>query len=184
MRAPTQSPTGCEWAACSAAATHVITVDVPADGQRIWHVCSAHDKDVKRDVVRSRPQAIAPPATDGVSVAVHCGDCEIPLDEPSDLPAADRQPCPVCGSLRRQHRAVIKETMELHDSLAATVRRARAKKFAQKLKTGDDLTRATQTWGTRTLHLDRENDTYREEIVLHDGTRIESRAALHDHQGH
>lgn len=50
---------------------------------------------------------------------------------------------------------------------------AGAKKFAQRFKTRDDLTRATQAWGTRALHLDSENDTYLEEITLHDGTRID-----------
>lgn len=167
---------------CPDAATHVITVDLPEGSRGVWHVCSAHDKDVKRDVVRARPQPAPTPTGDGVTV--HCGDCEIALDEPSDLPIADRQPCPICGSVKRQHRVAITETMELHDSIGATVRRAGAKKFAQRFKTGDDPMRTTQTWGTRTLHLDRENDAYREEITLHDGTRIESRAALHDHRGH
>lgn len=184
MSRPLQQPNECEWSGCVDAATHVITVDLPEGGGRVWHVCSEHDKDVKRDVVRSRPRPAPPPPADGSSVTVHCGDCEIPLDESSDLPVADRQPCPICGSLKRQHRAILTETLELHDSIGGTVKRAGAKKFAQRFKTGDDLTRATQTWGTRALHLDRENDTYLEEITLHDGTRIESRAALRDHRGH
>jgi hypothetical protein len=179
-----QRPKVCEWTGCTDAATHVITVDLPDGGGRVWHVCSEHDKDVKRDVVRSRPRPASPPAADGSSVTVHCGDCEIPLDEPSDLPVADRDPCPICVSLKRQHRAVLTETLELNASISGTVKRSGAKKFDQRFKTGDDLTRATQTWGTRALHLDRNNDTYLEEITLHDGTSIESRAALHDHRGH
>lgn len=184
MGGPRHQLQSCQWTGCADGATHVIIVDLPEGDGRVYHVCSVHDKDVKRDVVRSRPRPAPAAPADGASVTVHCGDCEIPLDEPSDLPVADRQPCPLCGSMKRRHRAAITDTLEMHDSIGGTVKRAGANKFAKRFKNGDDLTRLTQTWGTRALHLDRENDTYREEITVYDGTRIESRAALRDHRGH
>lgn len=184
MSTPPPQPTTCEWVRCAEPTTHLITISLPEGGGRVWHVCSEHDKDVKRDVVRSRLQPTPPQPANGSSVTVHCGDCQIPLDEPSDLPVVERQPCPICRSLKRQHRAALNDTLGVHGQLGGTVKRAGVSKFAQRFKTGDNFTRATQTWGTRTLHLDRENDTYREEIVLHDGTRVESRARLRDHRGH
>jgi hypothetical protein len=38
---------------------------------------------------------------DQLAAQVTCGQCRVPLDERSDLPIEERQPCPQCGSVGR-----------------------------------------------------------------------------------
>jgi hypothetical protein len=74
-------------------------------------------------------------------------------------------------------------TLGFHESLTITKHAGGRGGWMGKIKAGDDYTRDLEAWGTRSLHLDRENDTYRESIIVWDGTRITSTARLSDHRG-
>lgn len=117
------------------------------------------------------------------TVEVCCGACEVALDERQDAAVEDRLPCPSCGSLRRLHKVSIQETLGLHEPVRARGKRLGKGGWIVDTRSGDDYTRALEGWGKRELTMDRENDRYRELIVLHDGTQIESTAALRDHHG-
>ena len=66
--------------------------------------------------------------------------------------------------------------------MRATVTGAGRRGWRVKSRSGDDYTRMQQTWGSRSLTLDRDANSYREVISLYDGTVIESSAALTDHR--
>jgi hypothetical protein len=172
----------CEWAGCSARGTHLVRIQFPGSMLERWWVCRAHDASLKFQAISSRPPKPEPPQPAAVPAPVHCGSCDRLLDETSDLPVAQRRPCPGCQSLLRLVKVSAADTMEMHD--AAQVRSWRAGKGAwiQTLKAGDDYSRLLKAWGQRELQLDRENNRYREQIVLYDGTTIESTAKLTDHR--
>jgi hypothetical protein len=53
------------------------------------------------------------------AVQVACGECRLPLDERSDLPIEDRQPCPRCGSVGRFVDAQLRGEVRLTSRMAA-----------------------------------------------------------------
>jgi hypothetical protein len=53
------------------------------------------------------------------AVQVACGECCLPLDERSDLPIEDRQPCPRCGSVGRFFDAQLQDEIGLTSRMAA-----------------------------------------------------------------
>jgi len=170
----------CEWAGCADAATHMVDISFPEGVHETWHVCRAHDRELKLQVVRSRPKA--PPRTDTPpSIEVCCGECQQPLDESSSLPDDERQPCPNCGSLRRLHKITFFETLAAHDSLRLRSKQPGKGGWMRDFRTGDDYSRYLEGWGTRVLDMNREQNSYLEAITLHDGTSLESRARLTDH---
>lgn len=56
---------------------------------------------------------------------VYCGtpECHTRIDEPSDLPASERKPCPKCGTLSRQFYGSVSSTIHVTSSVEATVER-------------------------------------------------------------
>src|SRR5579859_639744 len=106
----------CEWPICQATATHTVTVDYPDGAHRVWHVCSEHDRDLKKQVQRSIPLPEPAPASP-LTIQVTCSDCGQPIAESADLPAEQRAPCASCGSTKRLHRAELKSALGLHSSL-------------------------------------------------------------------
>src|SRR6185437_11661325 len=48
---------------------------------------------------------------------VRCGGCKQPLEEPPNLPAEQRQPCPACGARTRAFDVSVSETLYLHEKL-------------------------------------------------------------------
>ena len=170
----------CEWVGCSEASTHTVTIDFPGEPPEIWKVCRQHDRALKLQAVASRPKA-EPPKEQPTTVEVFCGDCELSLNEPSDLPTEERQPCPNCGSVKRLVKVGIYETLTMHESVRARSQRPSKGGWIVDVLSGDDYTRMLEGWGRRELTKDRERDQYRELIELHDGTRIESVARLRDH---
>jgi hypothetical protein len=77
----------------------------------------------------------------------------------------------------------VSDRVEVHDSLRARKKVSGTGGWLVHTRSGDDYTRDLDAWGTRELTRDREQDLYREVIVLWDGTRIESTARLSDHRG-
>lgn len=55
---------------------------------------------------------------------VSCGDCGTYLTEPSDTPAENRKPCPVCRSLRRTFGVTILDSISASDPLHLSVGRS------------------------------------------------------------
>jgi hypothetical protein len=55
---------------------------------------------------------------------VKCGQCQQPLDERSDLPIDERQPCPNCGSTTRTFEAKVEGRVTLTGSVDARIIRA------------------------------------------------------------
>ena len=76
----------CEWPICQATATHTVTVDYPDGAHRVWHVCSEHDKDLKKQVQRSIPLPEPVPASPPTTVQVTFSDCGQLIAEQADLP--------------------------------------------------------------------------------------------------
>jgi|SRR5579859_3908578 len=170
----------CEWPACQSAATHTVTVNYPDGRLEIWHVCTLHDKDVKKRVQASLslPQPVTSAAP---TVEVTCSDCGASLNE---SPAGPRSPCPTCGSTRRLHRVGLKATLDLRGSLMARQKRPGRGGWLRRLLTGEFLSTFDNTWTKRELDTNEQTDSYRERLEHHDGTVVESRAKLSDHTGH
>src|SRR5436309_6308790 len=55
---------------------------------------------------------------------VECGQCGTIIDEPTDTPAEDRQPCPKCGSTRRTFNLALASAITATSSISAIVIRA------------------------------------------------------------
>lgn len=86
------------------------------------------------------------------------------LTEPSDLPSADRQPCPQCGSLQRAFQQSIEGATPIHAALQAKGKRGgRGKPFIE-LFSGDQISAATGRWKRKLRVIDRERDHYQEEV--------------------
>jgi hypothetical protein len=51
------------------------------------------------------------------AASVSCGECRVPLDERSDVPIEERQPCPRCGSTARYFGVHIQSTVRIDSHL-------------------------------------------------------------------
>ncbi len=142
--------TACEWTPCADPATHTVEITFPDQPAKMWNVCRSHDRQLKVAAARSRTPA-PPPAETPTSTHVACGQCQRPIDEPPDLPGDDRRPCPACGSLIRHFSVSISETLELHDSLRARVKRAGNGGWVLDTRGGDDFSHDLAAWGEREL---------------------------------
>lgn len=172
----------CEWEGCADAATHTVDISFPEGTHETWQVCRMHDRELKLQVVRSRPKAPQPAET-SPNIEVCCGECHQTLNEPTSLPADERQPCPNCGSLTRLNKITFVETLAIHEGLRLRSKQPGKGGWMRDFRTGDDYSHYLEGWGERVLDIDREQNSYREVIKLHDDTRLESRAKLTDHQG-
>lgn len=56
-------------------------------------------------------------------VKANCAACGEPIDEPTDLPEAERQPCPNCGSRARAFNANISTSVTLTASVETEAER-------------------------------------------------------------
>lgn len=159
-----------------------MVVSFPGQSVETWRVCRAHDRDLKLQAVRSRP--MKPPHVE-VPVpanAVRCGGCGQALEEPFDLPAEQRMPCPNCESTSREKAVWLADSLSFHSSLRARTKAPGKGGWMFDTQSGDDYTQDLDAWGRRELTKDRAGDLYREVIELWDGTRIESTARLRDHR--
>jgi hypothetical protein len=55
----------------------------------------------------------------GSSTTVACGNCGRKLEERSDLPAEQREPCPVCGSTARSFSVTVSAAVGVASALSA-----------------------------------------------------------------
>jgi hypothetical protein len=170
----------CEWVDCVNMATHTVDIFFPEGVREAWQVCRAHDREIKLQVVRSRPKAPQHPDTPP-SIEVCCGACQQTLHESHSLPDDERRPCPSCGSLTRMHKITIVETLAIHESLRVRSKQPGKGGWMRDFRTGDDYSRYLEGWGELVRDKDREQNIYREVIRLYDGTCLESKARLTDH---
>lgn len=91
-------------------------------------------------------------------------------------------PCPHCGSLKRYARVRLNDFGCVGDALRSQARRAGESKWFRDTKSGDDFTRDLDSWGHRTIEMDRDHNLYRELIELYDGSWLESTAMLDNHR--
>lgn len=117
-----------------------MTLAFPGEPQEVWVLCRQHDRSIKRQAVASRPRAETP-TEERTTVEVCCGACQRSLDERSDLPAEQRQPCPSCGSMTRLHKVGLHATLTLRESLRARAKRPGKGGWLQETRSGDDYTR-------------------------------------------
>ena len=173
----------CEWpGGCLETGTHSVTIAFPNTPAEAWLVCRSHDRALKYQAITSRGPAPAPPPTP-VAVALSCRKCGAVLDQSAQRPeGGEAPPCPHCGSNETHITIGISETMGFKESLRIRTKEPGKGGWIVESRSGDDYTRLLESWGRRELTTDRRNNTYREVVELHDGTRVESTAALRDHR--
>gem|GEM_PF-1375055 len=54
----------------------------------------------------------------GSEQSVFCGGCGTPLDQPANLPVADRTPCPLCGGMSRHIKVTCTGSLKVAGSLS------------------------------------------------------------------
>ena len=117
---------------------------------------------------------------------VICGRCEASIDEPPDVSAGDRKPCPRCGATTRRIDVAISATIEAHSDLGLKQRRPGFKRPIHEQKSGSSFSVRLKRWMRRTRVIDRENDRYAEKVVdpLTGETVHHCDEPLSAHQGH
>lgn len=168
--------------ACTNPATHMVSIAFPGMPVESWQVCRTHDRELKNLAVADRLPLPPEPDTDP-KPTVKCSQCGYAFGDLFSGEPENRIPCPDCGSTARTVYVSVTETISIHESIGLRVTRPGKGGWLKYVKSGDDYTRVLESWGERTLELDREHNLYREFIKLHDGTTIESTARLSDHQG-
>jgi hypothetical protein len=96
---------------------------------------------------------------------VICGRCEASIDEPPDVSAGDRKPCPRCGATTRRIDVAISATIEARSDLGLKQRRPGFKRPIHEQKSGSSFSVRLKRWMRRTRVIDRENDCYAEKVV-------------------
>lgn len=165
----------CEWESCASEATHLVRIHFPAEPPEVWSVCRAHDRMLKNLAVeRCTPDSLQPAST--VHRTAYCAACG------SAYIDASIESCPHCDAVDKVIGLEVTDTAGVRENVRLRTKRSGKGGWLKDLKSGDDYTRALGTWGKRELETDREHKQYRELITLHDGTTIESTAALGNHR--
>src|ERR1051325_5158666 len=94
-----------------------------------------------------------------------CGACGGPIDEPTNIPVAERKPCPCCGSLTRSFRVCAHDSLQLHEKLGLKQKRAGLKKPILESISGDDLYRVSGKWNKISQVIDRVNNRYKKIVT-------------------
>jgi hypothetical protein len=138
--------TMCEWDGCGDGGTHTVAISFSDGPSETWCVCRQHDRMLKNQVRRSRArQASRQPQ--GASSSVSCASCGLPLDERPDQDAAERSPCPTCGSLGRQVNITATDSALVHECVRTREKRAGRSGWLVDTKSGDSYTRDLRRLG-------------------------------------
>jgi hypothetical protein len=118
--------------------------------------------------------------------SIECGECGFPVDEPVDLEASKRRPCPDCGSLKRHVRLSYSETIIVHEKSKLKARSPGGGKSRYEAIEGDDLNQKTGIWIKLHRVIDRANNWYHERIIDSQTNTVvhESDEPLDKHIGH
>jgi hypothetical protein len=122
----------------------------------------------------------------------YCKGCGQPLDEATDLPVEERQPCGKCGSLSRHKAVSISGTVESKammymraKSPPGTKRGLSHRRAFVESWSGDSFHRDSGQWNRLQRLVDRANDRYFEQIEGPDGTvLVHQDEPLSEHQDH
>jgi hypothetical protein len=116
---------------------------------------------------------------------IRCGDCGRVLEATGLEAAADRLPCPACGSRSRSIDRRLEDKVELHTTLRLRAIRGATGKVAQEQQAGDDLRRSDGTWVEKGVVKDFEADRYLEHVETADGEVLHhDEGRLSEHTGH
>jgi hypothetical protein len=120
------------------------------------------------------------------SRSIECGVCGFPIEEPFDLEASKRHPCPKCGSLKRHIPISIGGNISFHKKLKIQARSSGGGKPRFEAIEGDDLNRKTGIWMKLHRVFDRANNWYHEKIIdpRTDEVVHECSEPLDEHIGH
>lgn len=120
------------------------------------------------------------------AVCGNCGYVHTDLERIRSQTAAERTPCPTCGSTAINWQLDLSDQVTLHSSLKVKAKEPGRKKPAVELRTGDDLHRKSGRWMKLVRRIDRKTNRYTEKVedpetgnVIH-----ESDEPLTDHRGH
>jgi hypothetical protein len=116
---------------------------------------------------------------------VRCANCNGPIDEPPDLPAEARQPCPTCGGKTRAFEASASDTFPVREKIGFKHRDAKRKMIAQGVN-GADLFRKIGKWMHLERFFDHRGDRYVETVTDPETGEVihQCDEPLSQHQGH
>jgi hypothetical protein len=119
----------------------------------------------------------------------YCGACGLLLDEPDDLLADERPPCPSCRSVARLWKRAAHDSATMHESIGVVGREepgptgGKGRRFLE-VKSGDFLS-ADGTWSRVVQVVDRRTKRYRKFVQREDGTVVRDvDEPLAQHQGY
>jgi hypothetical protein len=117
---------------------------------------------------------------------VECGQCHLPLEESPYLPAAERRPCPGCGSLSRQVNVSVSDTAQARGKVNLKGRLPGVKRPFVEQTAGDDFHRKTGRWMKLERVIDRVRDWYHERVTDPRSGNVvhECDEPLSQHRGH
>jgi hypothetical protein len=103
-------------------------------------------------------------------------------------PVELREPCPICGSTDQNVEISVSDRVEFHERLEAQARHGERGevRWHRRVRSGDDLHRASGTWMQYEQVIDRENDWYEETVTNPETGENVHRTAerLSDHTAH
>lgn len=118
--------------------------------------------------------------------SVFCGNCGLVLEENTSCPVEETNPCPSCGSVRRNIYVTIHDTGTSREKLGMKGRHsAGGKPFIEQVS-GDDLHRKSGKWMNLRRIIDHKNDLYHEVFTDPETGRVvhECKEPLSKHLGH
>lgn len=98
-------------------------------------------------------------------MGVHCGKCNIELDESPNTKPSNRLPCPNCGSTSRSFDEELKDGISQKEKVSIIGKHGGKGAPFIKQSTGDDLNKKTGKWMKREMVVDRDNDRYLETVT-------------------
>jgi hypothetical protein len=118
--------------------------------------------------------------------SIECGECGFPIDEPVDLEASKRLPCPKCGSLKRKVRLSYSDTVFIHEKRKIKARSPDRGRPRYEAVEGDDLSLKSGIWMKIYRIIDRANNWYHERILNPRTNKVvhECDEPLDEHTGH
>jgi ribosomal protein S27AE len=117
---------------------------------------------------------------------VTCGKCGADIDEPTNIPEAERKQCPNCGSKSRSCNVHIKDSETAHDGLKLKARHGPKGRPFLETKVGEEISHKKGKLVNRSVRVDRDNDKYSEVVVDKETNKVihQCEEPLTKHTGH
>ncbi len=119
-------------------------------------------------------------------VTVTCSVCGAVVNEPPNLPEAERKQCPACGSVSRAYNVLVTDSVTAHDGLRLKARHGPTGKPFLEAKVGEEVFRKNGKWVNRSVRVDRDRNEYSEIVEDKDTKEIVHQCdePLSEHIGH